>query len=178
MEPTNQKNSTGPWLIIIIVLVLGVVAYIAFGSKGESVKMIDESKSMMEKDDAMMDSVMEKDTETMMEEKETSMMDKSGTYEAYSGEKLAKANDGDVVLFFRASWCPTCRALDADIKSHLDNIPAGLAILDVDYDNSKDLKVKYGVTYQHTLVQVDANGNLIKKWSGSPTLTSLVSEIK
>jgi hypothetical protein len=47
----------------------------------------------------------------------------------------------------------------------------------VDYDNSDELKKKYGVTYQHTLVQVDKDGNLIKKWSGSPTLTSLVKEV-
>jgi hypothetical protein len=53
-----------------------------------------------------------------------------------------------------------------------------VSILKVDYDKETELKKKYGVTYQHTLVQVDKDGNLIKKWSGSPTLTKLVSEIK
>lgn len=47
----------------------------------------------------------------------------------------------------------------------------------VNYDNSKELKTKYGVTYQHTLVQVDKDGKLLKKWAGSPTLSDLVSEI-
>lgn len=102
----------------------------------------------------------------------------AGSYEAYDASKLANANSGDVVLFFRAAWCPTCRALDADIRSKLGGIPADLTILDVDYDNSTELKQKYGVTYQHTFVQVDAQGNLIKKWTNSPTLAALVMEIQ
>ena len=123
-------------------------------------------------------------SEVVMEKDETSMMDKgdtmmvSGSYEAYAPEKIAKASSGDVVLFFRASWCPTCRAVDADIKTNLSKIPSDLTILAVNYDDSASLKQKYGVTYQHTFVQVDKNGNLIKKWSGSPTLSSLVAEVK
>jgi hypothetical protein len=36
----------------------------------------------------------------------------------------------------------------------------------VDYDNSKDLQKKYGVTYQHTFVQIDENGEALSKWNG------------
>mgnify|MGYP001597709164 CR=1 FL=1 len=103
------------------------------------------------------------------------MMQK-GSYEAYSAEKLALAAEGDVVLFFRASWCPTCRALDADIKANV--VPEGVTILDVNYDTEVALKQKYGVTMQHTLVQVDAEGNLIQKWTGSPSLASLVAKVQ
>lgn len=101
-----------------------------------------------------------------------------GSYESYAPEKLAYTETGNAVLFFQASWCPTCRALDKDIKENLSNIPADLKILTVDYDNSQELKQKYGVTTQHTLVQVDKDGNMISKWSGSPTLLSLVAQIK
>ena len=134
--------------------------------KAEDVAGKDEG-AMMEK----------KDTAETMKEKTDSMMT-AGSYETYSVEKLTKAATGDVVLFFRAGWCPTCRAVDADIRAHLKDIPSNLAILDVDYDNSTSLKQKYGVTYQHTFVQVDAQGNLIRKWSGSPTLAELVLEVK
>ena len=114
------------------------------------------------------------------QQKETeSMPSMAGSYEKYSAEKIALASAShDVVLFFRAAWCPTCRSVDADIRSHLKAIPESLTLLDVDYDNSTDLKKKYGVTYQHTFVQVDAQGNPIKKWTGSPTLASLISEVK
>jgi hypothetical protein len=50
--------------------------------------------------------------------------------------------------------------------------------LKVDYESSTELKKKYGVTYQHTLVQVDAQGNMITKWSGGNTLESLLEKIK
>jgi thiol-disulfide isomerase/thioredoxin len=106
-------------------------------------------------------------------------MTKAGSYEAYAPVKVTLASaTHDVVLFFRASWCPTCRAVDADIKANLSKIPSSLAILDVNYDDSTALKQRYGVTYQHTFVQVDKDGNLIKKWSGSPTLSALVAEVK
>ncbi len=122
---------------------------------------------------------MMKAEDTIMNEKVSgdTMMQK-GSYEVYAPEKLVKANVGNVVLFFRASWCPTCKMVDADIRARLGSIPADLTILDVNYDDSTALKQKYGVTYQHTFVQVRADGSLIKKWSGSPTLAALVAEVQ
>ncbi len=157
-----------------------------------------DSESMMKKDDTMMesDSVMKKDdamtktedmqmdSESMMKKDDTMMestgdtMTQKGVYAPYDESKLAMAATGDVILFFKASWCPSCRALDANIKANLDQIPAGLTILEVDYDSSTALRQKYGVTTQHTLVQVDASGTLIQKWSGTPTLAGLVDKVQ
>ena len=106
------------------------------------------------------------------------MMGHAGSYVPYSADKIALAAKGPVILFFHASWCPTCIGLDKDIKAHLNDIPEHVTILDVDYDNSQALKVKYGVTIQHTLVQVDASGNLIRTWHGSPTLADLLTQVK
>ncbi len=126
-------------------------------------------KDMMKQDDsAMMDKEMMK--------KENGMMT-VGTYEVYTPEKLSLAQNGDVVLFFKADWCPSCRAVDADIKANLSAIPSSTHILSVDYDKYADLKKQYGVTYQHTFVQVDASGMQLKKWSGSPTLAALLAEV-
>lgn len=146
-------------------------------------KVVMEKRATEEKDAMMKDGAAK--TDGMIKKEETSMMDKgdtmmkAGSYETYAPEKVALASAvHNVVLFFRASWCPTCRAVDADIRAHLSKIPSNLAILDVDYDSSSSLKKKYGVTYQHTFVQVDKDGDLIKKWSGSQTLTALVAEVK
>lgn len=140
-------------------------------------KAMEEKDAMIKVDTTKTDSMMKKDETSMMDKSDTMM--KAGSYEAYAPEKVMLASaTHDVVLFFRASWCPTCRAVDADIKANLSKIPSSLAILDVNYDNSTALKQKYGVTYQHTFVQVDKDGNLIKKWSGSPTLSALVAEVK
>jgi thiol-disulfide isomerase/thioredoxin len=75
----------------------------------------------------------------------------------------------DVVLFFNAEWCSTCKKARDNIEASLASIPADLTIVVVDFDTANDLRQKYGVTVQHTFVQVDADGNELAKWSGSVT---------
>lgn len=193
----NYMNK-GIWIVVAVVVIGGIGVLMMQGNQKESAmmekkameeKMMMEEKAMMEKKvmeekaamegDAMMEkkdgAMMEKD-EAMME-KDTAMMSK-GSYEMYDASKLAMAEKGKVVLFFKAAWCPSCKTVDADIKANLAAIPAGVTILEVDYDKSADLKQKYGVTTQHTFVQVDAKGALITKWSGGATLASVVEKIK
>jgi thiol-disulfide isomerase/thioredoxin len=163
----NKKTAIIIGVIALVVIVGGV--YASMNNKKNN-----QDDAMMAKEKMEQQAANDK---AMMEEKEAMM--KAGSYEAYAPEKVMLASaDHDVVLFFRASWCPTCRVVDVDIKANLSKIPSSLAILDVNYDDSTVLKQKYGVTYQHTFVQVDKDGNLIKKWSGSPTLSALVAEIK
>ena len=64
----------------------------------------------------------------------------------------------NVVLFFHASWCPTCKVLDEDIQNGLSRVPANTEILKVDYDSSNDLKREYNINYQHTLVFLGGDG--------------------
>ncbi len=116
----------------------------------------------------------EEDTETESTAKPIAI---AGSYESYAPEKLAAAAQGKVILFFHAPWCPTCKAVNTDIGVNRVSIPAGVTILKVDYDSSTALKQKYGVTYQHTFVQVDAEGNMLKKWSGGLTLDDVLSNI-
>ena len=153
-------NTSKIFIIVIVVAVLGLGWLTLSNQDGEDV--------MVEKTDEA----------TMEESLPDSAKASSGTYEPYHSDKLALAGDGKVVLFFRAPWCPTCRTLNADIRANIGNIPAGVTILDVDYDNSTALKQKYGVTYQHTFVQVDALGNQIAKWSNSPTLAAILASLK
>jgi thiol-disulfide isomerase/thioredoxin len=138
-----------------------------------------ESNHDMKKDGEWTPEEMEamKKDDTMME-KEGAMMMKGGQYVAYDASKLAFAKEGKVVLFFNASWCPSCKAIDADIKASLKDIPADTLILSVDYDTNKDLKTKYGVTTQHTFVQVDADGKSLGKWIGGDTLEYLLSNVE
>lgn len=97
-------------------------------------------------------------------------------YVAYADEAArSAAKDGDAVLFFHASWCPTCRALKNNLRN--SQIPEDLTILEIDYDTENELKRKYGVTYQHTLIQVDENLDEIKKFTGTRTLSEILREI-
>jgi thioredoxin 1 len=78
-------------------------------------------------------------------------------------------DETNVVLFFNAAWCSTCQKARDNIEADLAAIPSDLTIVVVDYDAAEDLKRKYGVTLQHTFVQIDESGNELAKWSGSVT---------
>lgn len=90
------------------------------------------------------------------------------TYIDYSPTAVAEAttDQGKAVLFFHAAWCPTCKAAERDFLQNMSNLPENLTIIKVDYDSENELKKKYAVTYQHTFVQVDADGQEITRWSG------------
>jgi thioredoxin 1 len=101
-------------------------------------------------------------------------------YIEYSEAALASAqaeSNGYTVLYFHANWCPICRVLDPDIQAKISSLPAGLTILKADYDKETALKKKYGVTYQHTFVQVDGQGNKLKLWSGSTNASDIAAEV-
>lgn len=72
------------------------------------------------------------------------------------------------VLFFNASWCPTCRQAREDFIAHSDSL-LGVNLILVDYDNSDELQKTYGVTYQHTFVQIDTDGKALATWNGGGT---------
>lgn len=130
-------------------------------------KKEEETSQSPEESTKMMKETMQ-DTDTM---KKDEMM---WTYTEYSQNHIGMHEK--TVLFFHAPWCPSCKAADIGIKKW--DIPKNLAILKVDYDSSDELKQKYGVTYQHTFVQVDAEGNMIKKWAGGNTLQDILDEVK
>lgn len=123
------------------------------------------SDDMMMKDDMMKDEMMD----------DSMMMKKEGAYIDYSEDMLGKYEH--TVLFFHASWCPSCRATDTNLEAD-DVAGSGIGILKVNYDDSTELKKKYGVTYQHTFVSVDTEGNMIKKWSGSNDLEDIMEQLK
>lgn len=176
---TQTKNLSAIVGIAAVVLLIGAGCTTATSQLMNTSSGQVENKQMMKNNDPMMvdDSEMDND-ESMMGEKATTMMDAIGSYEIYAPEKLAMANNGSVVLFFHAPWCPSCKTLNDAIMDSQKEIPDGITIFKTDYDTYTDLKKKYGVTYQHTFVQVDANGNEIKQWSGGSTLEDVLENIQ
>lgn len=94
----------------------------------------------------------------------------------YTPTAIADAMTEKRVLFFHANWCPTCKALERNIQA--GEIPDNLTIIKTDYDAESDLKKMYGVTFQHTLVQVDKDGNSLGKWAGSRDIDEIVAELQ
>lgn len=93
-------------------------------------------------------------------------------YVEYSKDVLEINSHKKRVLFFYASWCPTCRPADADFKANENKIPEDVTLIRVNYNDpetdqeEKGLAAKYAVTYQHTYVQIDEQGNEVAKWNG------------
>lgn len=93
----------------------------------------------------------------------------SKNYVGYTQKAFDEAVSMKRVLFFAASWCPTCRGADADFNANLGKIPNDVVIFKTDYDTETALKTKYGITHQHTFVFVNAKGEVLKKWLGGAT---------
>lgn len=108
-------------------------------------------------------------------EPETSHRPLSDIFVDYTKEDVLQAhNQGQrVLLFFYAPWCPTCRGAEQDFKNNFTQFPSDLKIFRVDYDTANELKNRYGITYQHTFVQIDPQGNEITKWQGGGVNTIL-----
>lgn len=104
-------------------------------------------------------------------------------YIEYSETFFNSVSDKRRVLFFYANWCPTCRPADASFSENESQIPEDVVLFRINYNDSntddaeKDLAQQYGVTYQHTFVQIDGNGKEITKWNGGQ-IEELLANLK
>ncbi len=146
------------FVVIAIVAVVGVSVF----------------KSSQNKEPEVMNPQEEKLVEDMMT---------NSRYVTNSQSALASTASGRRVLFFFASWCPTCKPADASFAKNESQIPDDVTIIRVNYNDpetdqeEKDLALKYGVTYQHTFVQIDSEGNEVTKWNGGQ-IKELLAKIK
>lgn len=112
-----------------------------------------------------------------MDMKEKDAMLKPTGYMNYDEMKVSEALAGGqkVALFFHATWCPSCKALDKSINSEVSSIPSDTLIVKVDYDSSTEMKKKYRVTSQHTTVLIDKDMNLISKKLGAKNIAEVLN---
>jgi thiol-disulfide isomerase/thioredoxin len=174
--------------IVVALLVVGggMFAY----AKNQSNKKEQEKMAMEKKDadHAMEEEKMKKEEamteEEKMKKEDDSMakedaMSKHGSYVTLDdyNKDPSKYADSKKVYFFHASWCPVCQSIDKEIVADTSKIPAGVTLIKTDFDSSKDLRQKYGVTAQYTFVQVDNNGNETAQWSAT-SLQKAIDGIK
>lgn len=147
-------------LIVIGVCVVGVIGvYMLMGTDAPAVP--ERAKN----------SVMENLTVSATPDIDTSET-VSARYDNFSGSLPEAQPNIRRVLFFYASWCPTCRPVDEELREKAATLPAGINVIRVNYNDpdtdemEKSLAQKYGVTYQHTFVQIDESGTEVTKWNG------------
>ncbi len=86
----------------------------------------------------------------------------SASYVDYTEETRASVEGKrPFAIFFHASWCPICKAIEAELKDNLDGYPDGVMILEADYDTATELRSEFGVTRQYWFVFFDAEGEVV-----------------
>jgi len=155
-------------LAILVVVAIGIVAFLSLSTSDDKMTQ-DDNTLVGSEEEAMMD-----EDEGMMNEDQTM---ESSRYQEYSSQKFAQASDKKRVYFFYAAWCPTCRPANEEFMANKDKIPEDVVLFRTNYDTENTLKDKYNITYQHTFVQVDENGNEVAKWNGGG-LTELINNVR
>jgi thiol-disulfide isomerase/thioredoxin len=147
--------------LLLAIPALGLAACGGDTAEKPSADVMTKTDDAMAKDDAAMkkDDVATKNGDDAMSSK-GQIID----YAAYSADK-SKYSGSKVVLYFTAPWCPSCQETNKNLDA--DGAPAGLTVVRVDYDSETDLKKQYGITVQHSFVQVDEDGNKQKAWTGT-----------
>ena len=153
-------------LVVIIVAVVATIGLGAIYLMGASSPDNESTSSTAVSNEVQMDAI----------ESSQSVETDAGVYKEYDEADLS-INDDTKILFFHAAWCPQCRELEMDIKD--GPIPENVTIYKVDYDTNQSLRKKYGVALQTTLVKIDNNGNLLKKYVAydDPSLDSLTTNL-
>ena len=103
----------------------------------------------------------------------------SSRYLAYSSSAFDQQADKDRWLFFYLASCPKCVALDENIVANQLDIPAEVVIFKVDFSQQQDLRQRYGVTLQTTVLVTDAKGQERQRFVGTSsrhTLAELLSQ--
>ena len=163
-----MKTSRSWWVIgIILVLVAGAIAYAVINK--------DDMPSYSQ--DTYSEKTSQENTQNPVADPGSPATAQPGKYVNYNTDNFASASESRRWLFFHAGWCPQCRALEKDIQE--SGVPDGIVILKVDYDSEDNLKEKYGVTLQTTVVEVDSQGNEIAKFVAydDPTLDAVVKAL-
>lgn len=93
-------------------------------------------------------------------------------YLPYQSGLLQANADKRRILFFYASWCSTCRPANAEFEKRVGELPEGVVVIRVNYNDpdtdveERALASQYGVTYQHTYVELDPAGDKVQTWNG------------
>ncbi|MBI5358652.1 hypothetical protein HZB69_03460 [Candidatus Amesbacteria bacterium] len=109
--------------------------------------------------------------------------DNTSRYVEYSKAALDQSVAKRRVLYFYATWCPSCKVANEDFTANPNKIPEDVVVIRTNYNDpntaqeERDLAKKYGITYQHTFVQIDGQGKEITKWNGGKT-DELLANIK
>jgi thioredoxin 1 len=97
----------------------------------------------------------------------------------YSAAALAEAQKADkpVALHFHADWCPTCKTQANLLQTLKTESGLELTVLVAKYDDEKELKRRFNVRGQSTLVVLRGNKEVTRS-VGDTTVAGLRTALK
>ncbi len=166
---------------IFLILAIGAVVF-SYDMDGITDEVKDKAQDAVESgSDAIVDRVVDEGREAVGEKlKEVSekMLAEDGDVGVY-----ADASQMDItthtynVIFFTASWCPSCVEAEKVFEEQIDDIPAAIAIWRADFDTSQNLRQEYDVDKAHTFVLIDADGEKVSQWQSSASIDDIMLHI-
>ena len=170
-----MKNKSLLAILVAFVLIIGGWVFVKLNEdKSQNNEVVKQSTVEQQEESPMAQSTENEQKSASPESQQNSA--EKGEYLDYNEQSFNESKN-ERLLFFYASWCPKCRTLDSDIKNN--SVPSGKTIFKVDFDKSQELREKYGVTLQTTIVKVDENGNLVSKYVAydDPTLNNVLNNL-
>lgn len=160
-----QQNAKWVATLVVGVILLGIVGYLYWIQQSSRPE---KSTSSLSETETPTQTIPTSSAQDVLIQDQTDASRTSAQQVDFVDEQttFSLAETGPTVIFFKASWCPTCQAAQRDINANFVDLPEGLVIVTADYDTETALQDRYGITYQHTWVQVNSTGDEIAKWNG------------
>ncbi len=162
-----MKNQNKKILIPTIIIILIIIGLIYFSNTEKDVVSAHVSQE-------------DSETENSPKADEFSFesIPEENVFEYSEALDFSKFEGKKIIINFSAVWCPSCQILKRSISENVNVIPNDLVIITADYDKEKDLREKYEVFHQHTLVQVDQNGEKINILRNVFSIEDLIDSLK
>jgi len=174
MSEKNVLLLTG---VGVLACMVGVFVFIVVGDGDSSqteTATQPSSSSMVAQDDSSSSVSTNSGMATTQPTQMDSQPPTPGQFLAYSESAVDESTAEHRVLFFHATWCPSCIATKNQINNSLSEIPSDVDIFDVDYDDNMSLRQQYQVRTQHAFVTLDADGNASSVAYGLSSLEDIV----
>lgn len=179
------KGGIKIFFLLLIMLVIGLSAMMfSFEDQNIAGNVQDKAQeAIKEGSEKVIDKVTEEGRvavgEKLKETGEKMMVvenEQPGSYQKYDEGLIAQHEKN--ILFFTATWCPSCINVEMMLETQKNLIPTTSAIFTVNLDEHAMLREKYHVERPHTFIQIDRDGNEMARWSGDTTLEDIMSHVQ
>lgn len=99
------------------------------------------------------------------------------SYQEFDQKKFdaVLASHQPTMLYFYANWCGTCAVQEPKYEEVMKSYAHPIQAFRVDFDQSKELRMKYRVFLQSTAVFIGADGQVLGRLVGEQEKSDIIS---